>query len=82
MAMKLWLSDAEVESLRRRAERERRSIEDVVREAIRQLGHGGLGGLRVPADDEHPGARAREHAGDALADAPGRAGHHDGAARD
>jgi hypothetical protein len=36
----------------------------------------------VPADDEHPGPRAREHAGDALADAPGRAGHHDGAARD
>ena len=36
MAMTLWLSDADVASLRRRAERERRSIEDVVREAIRE----------------------------------------------
>lgn len=36
MAMTLWLSDAEVASLSRRAERERRSIEDVVREAIRE----------------------------------------------
>jgi death on curing protein len=32
MAMTLWLSDADVASLRRRAERERRSIEDVVRD--------------------------------------------------
>jgi hypothetical protein len=30
MAMTLWLSDADVASLRRRAERERRSIEDVL----------------------------------------------------
>src|ERR1039457_6317124 len=32
MAMTLWRSDADVASLRRRAERERRSIEDVVRD--------------------------------------------------
>ena len=47
-----------------------------------QLGRGRLGRGRVAAGDQHPRAAAGEHPGDALADAPGAAGDHDGAPRD
>jgi predicted transcriptional regulator len=40
MAMTLRLSDADAEALRRRAEREQRSMQDVVRDAIREYVEG------------------------------------------
>jgi predicted transcriptional regulator len=40
MAMTLRLSDGDAEALRRRAEREQRSMQDVVRDAIRQYVEG------------------------------------------
>jgi len=56
MAMTLWLSDADVEALSRRAERERRSIEDVVREAIREYveSHSRAEVLEQVLDEEMP----------------------------
>jgi predicted transcriptional regulator len=56
MAMTLWLSDADVEALGRRAERERRSIEDVVREAIREYveSHSRAEALDQVLDEEMP----------------------------
>ena len=46
------------------------------------LRDGSGGRVLVPADDEDPRPAAREHPGDALADAPGGAGDHDGPPRD
>ena len=47
-----------------------------------QFRDGRRGRVLVPPDDQDPRAVVREHPGDALADAPGGAGDHDGPPRD
>jgi predicted transcriptional regulator len=56
MAMTLRLSDAEAEALRRRAELERRPMQEVVRQAIREYveGHSRAELLDKVLDEELP----------------------------
>jgi predicted transcriptional regulator len=56
MAMTLRLSDAEAEALRKRAELERRSMQEVVRQAIREYveGHSRTELLDRVLDEELP----------------------------
>ena len=63
MAMTLWLSDADAEVLRRRAEMERRPMQEVVRQAIREYvaNHSRAELLDQVIDEELPRyAEARE----------------------